>query len=113
MAALASSHGPRRLGYTEGGAELVVFTARRIITMEPGLPTATAVAVHGDRIVAVGDLDSLEPWLRAFPHRIDDRFAGHVILPGFVEPHAHPFLGAVLLTFEVAAAEEVVAPQIR
>ncbi len=106
VAALASAHGPPRLGYADGGAELVVYTARRIITMEPGLPTATAVAVHGDRIVAVGDLESMEPWLRAFPHRIDDRFVDRVMLPGFVEPHVHPFLGAVLLTFEVAAAEE-------
>ncbi len=106
VAALASAHGPRRLGYTDGGAEMVVYIARRIITMEPGFPNATAVAVHGDRIVAVGDLESLQPWLRAFPHRIDDRFAKYVMMPGFVEPHVHPFLGAVLLTFEVAAAEE-------
>ncbi len=106
VAALASTHGPRRLGYRDGGAELVVYIARRIITMEPGLPEANAVAVHGDRIVAVGHMESMQPWLRAFPHRIDDRFINHVMMPGFVEPHVHPFLGAVLLTFEVAAAEE-------
>ena len=30
-----------------------VFTARKILTMEPANPTATAVAVAGDRILAV------------------------------------------------------------
>ena len=35
-------------------AELVVYTAQLIRTMEPSLPTATAVAVEDGLIVAVG-----------------------------------------------------------
>ena len=35
-------------------AELVVYTAQLIRTMEPALPTATAVAVEDGLIVAVG-----------------------------------------------------------
>ena len=35
-------------------AELVVYTAELIRTMEPALPTATAVAVEDGLIVAVG-----------------------------------------------------------
>ena len=31
---------------------LTIFTARKIITMDPSLPEATAVAVSGGRIVA-------------------------------------------------------------
>ena len=104
--ALASEHGPSRLGYRDGEPELTVFVAKSVITMEPGLPRASAIAVNGDRIVAVGDLETMQPWLAAFPHRIDETFRDDVILPGFVEPHVHPFLGALLLTFEIAAPEE-------
>jgi len=36
---------------------ITVFTARRIHTMDPSLPEATAVAVRNGRIVEVGDLE--------------------------------------------------------
>lgn len=36
-----------------------VFAARRVITMDSGLPDATAVAVAGGRIVAAGELEEL------------------------------------------------------
>ena len=42
-------------------AELVVYTAQLIRTMEPALPTATAVAVEDGLIVAVGSEDTLQP----------------------------------------------------
>ena len=45
-------------------AELVVYTAELIRTMEPALPTATAVAVEDGLIVAVGSEDTLQPSLR-------------------------------------------------
>ena len=37
--------------------ELVVYTAKKIITMEPAMPEASAVAVADGRIVAVGTLE--------------------------------------------------------
>jgi predicted amidohydrolase YtcJ len=40
-------------------AAITVFPARRVITMEPDSPDATAVAVSGDRMVAVGSLAEL------------------------------------------------------
>lgn len=84
---------------------LVVFPARSVITMEPGLPRATAIAVRGDRIVGVGDMASLRPWLEAFPHEVDNRFADDVILPGFIDPHLHPSMAALLLGNEIAAPD--------
>lgn len=45
-------------------ADVTVYTAKLIRTMEPAMPTATAVAVEDGRVVAVGDVDSLEPVLR-------------------------------------------------
>ena len=41
-------------------AETVVYTAKLIRTMEPALPEATAVAVEDGKILAVGDLGSLD-----------------------------------------------------
>ncbi len=82
-----------------------MYRARRIITMEPGLPVADAVAVRGGQIVAVGEMASLRPWLDAFPHEVDDQFADRVLLPGFIDPHLHPSLAAFLLSYEIAAPE--------
>ncbi|MDP6873877.1 MAG: amidohydrolase [Alphaproteobacteria bacterium] len=68
---------------------LKVFTARRIHTMDPGRPLASAVAVADGRIVSVGSPESMQPWLRRVPHDIDDSFKDNVLMPGFIDPHTH------------------------
>ncbi len=75
-----------------------VFVAKKIVTMDPGWPEATAVAVAGGKILSVGSLNDLKPYLDRFPYEIDRRFADKVIYPGFVEPHSHPYLGGILLS---------------
>ncbi len=74
-----------------------VYLAKKIITMDPSLPAAQAVAVADGRIVAVGSLDSMHSWLKTREHVIDDRFDDKVLLPGLIENHIHPLLGALLL----------------
>lgn len=69
--------------------KLTVYTAAQIRTMDPGRPEASAVAVNEGRIVSVGTLESMRPWLRRLPHEVDDRFADRVLMPGFVDPHTH------------------------
>jgi len=80
--------------------DLTVYTAARIHTMDPGRPFgsevepgrgvgSTAVAVAGGRIVSVGNIDSMQPWLRRHPHTVDDRYADRVLLPGLIDPHTH------------------------
>ena len=86
--------------------ELTVYRARRIITMDPSLPIATAVAVRDDRIVAVGTMETLQPWLEAHDYEIDDSFLDKVLLPGLIDPHLHPGLGASLL-----ARNEIITPE--
>ena len=68
---------------------LRVFTAARIRTMDPGRPVANAVAVGDGKVVSVGSLESMQPWLRRVPHDIDETFADKVLLPGFIDPHTH------------------------
>lgn len=63
-----------------------VYVARKIVTMNPMQPAATHVAVRDGRILAVGDLERMREW-GAFD--LDERFAGRVLLPGFVEGHCH------------------------
>ncbi|MED5563069.1 MAG: amidohydrolase [Gemmatimonadota bacterium] len=86
--------------------QLTVYPARRIITMDPSLPSATAVAVRDDRIVAVGTMETLEPWLEVFDYEVDETFRDKVLLPGFIDPHLHPDLAVSLL-----ARNEIITPE--
>ena len=86
--------------------QLTVYPARKIITMDPSMPIATAVAVRDDRIVAVGTMETLEPWLDAHEYEIDERLRDKVLLPGFIDPHLHPGLGARLLS-----QNEIITPE--
>lgn len=70
-------------------AHLHVFTAAKVRTMDIGRPEANAVAVADGRIVSVGTLSSMQPWLKRIPHTIDDSFSNRVLMPGFIDPHTH------------------------
>lgn len=74
--------------------------------MDPVRPDATAVAVSGGRITAVGDLADL-----CGAGTVDNTFADAVVLPGLIDQHLHPILGAGTLTTEVIATEDWVLPQ--
>ena len=76
---------------------ITVYTAKSILTMNESAPRATAVAVRDGRIMEVGSLASLAPWLDAHAHQIDERFANDIIVPGLIDPHLHPTMAAVLL----------------
>jgi predicted amidohydrolase YtcJ len=73
-------------------ANMTVFVARKIITMDGALPTATAVAVRDGRIVEVGSAEKLSTLPGA---EIDRRFADKIVMPGFIEGHAHVGTGAI------------------
>jgi predicted amidohydrolase YtcJ len=69
-----------------------VYSARRVVTMNPNRPFATHVAVRDGRILGAGSLEELRGWGNL---ELDTRFADKVILPGFVEGHSHAFEGGV------------------
>ena len=77
--------------------DVVVYTAKRIVTMAPSQPQATAVAVRDGLILSVGSEASLAPWLEGRPHRIDRSFEDAVLLPGLIDNHLHPLMAALLL----------------
>ena len=80
-----------------------IYIARENVTMDTKMPTATAVAVVGDRILGVGDLRVLEEKLGAQPYVIDRTFSDKVILPGLIEQHAPPVLAALTISSEILA----------
>lgn len=84
---------------------MTVYTAKKIITMEPALPEATAVAVEDGRIVAVGSLQSLQPLIETRNATIDDTLAGKILMPGLIDPHVHPSLPAVTTQFPYLAPD--------
>ena len=73
-------------------------------------PSAEAVAVKNGRIVAVGSRAHVQAAIGDHPHVIDDIFADRVILPGLIDQHLHPILGATTLATEVIATEDWVLP---
>jgi predicted amidohydrolase YtcJ len=84
----------------------VVYTARKIITMDPGIPRATAVAVSAGRVIAVGSLAQFKATPALARYRVDRRFDNHVLTPGFIDPHVHPTLPAVLTQFPFLAPDD-------
>lgn len=86
--------------------ELTVFRAGRVRTMNPSSPLATAIAVLDGRIVEVGRVETMAPWLERYEHRFDDTFADAVVMPGFIDPHIHPTMAAMLLNCTLITALE-------
>ncbi|WP_028301718.1 amidohydrolase [Oceanospirillum beijerinckii] len=73
---------------------------KRIITMADGKPTkAHAIAISGEKIVAVG---ALQDAVKALPNVDPICLQGEqTIIPGLIEPHMHIFITAYLNTWDV------------
>ena len=68
--------------------------------MNDSWPEATAIAVRDGRILEVGSLGSMRPWLDRDEHEVNDEFADNIIMPGLIDPHLHPVMAAVLLPMQ-------------
>ncbi|KWI47416.1 amidohydrolase [Burkholderia pseudomultivorans] len=77
-------------------APVTIFTARRILTMNPAQPAATHVAVRDGRILAVGDAADAAAWRAQHGAcTTDDTLRDKVLMPGLVEGHCHLMEGAM------------------
>jgi len=72
--------------YVAGQADMLVVG--KILTMNSYTPVAEAMAIKDDRILAVGDLEEVLPFVGASTERIDA--SNHTITPGFIDAHSHP-----------------------
>ena len=77
---------------TLGPADLVL-TGGHVHTVDPARPRAEAVAVRGERIVAVGSAVDVDPLIGPSTRVID--LAGRLLLPGFQDAHVHPITAGV------------------
>ncbi len=95
-AALASDvgHSPARAQTpaSPDRAASVVFRGGRVYTVEADRPWAEAVAVRDAAIVAVGSNAAIDALVG--PGTTVVELDGRLVLPGFVEAHTHPSLGA-------------------
>jgi predicted amidohydrolase YtcJ len=76
-------------------ADLVVLDAK-VHTMDPEQATATAVAIQGNLIAAVGDNESMKAWIGDKTQVI--RARGQVLVPGFNDSHVHFLQGGQQLS---------------
>jgi len=65
-----------------------LFYNAHVFTAEPNAPYAEAVAIRGDRIVAVGALEAVERAAGPGTRRVD--LGGRFLMPGMLDAHAHP-----------------------
>ncbi|WP_094751672.1 amidohydrolase [Psychromonas sp. CD1] len=80
-------------------AEVTVFKAKKVITMNNKHPQAEAVAVQNGIIVGVGDFSNIIQLLYINKIKVicNQQFSEHIIYPGFSEHHMHPqILGSYL-----------------
>jgi len=91
---------------TKPAADLVI-THAKIWTVDPARPQAEAVAVLGERIVAVGSIADIEQW-RGPQTRVIDA-AGKLLLPGFDDAHVHFISGGMQL--DAVQLKDAASPQ--
>jgi predicted amidohydrolase YtcJ len=72
-----------------GPADLII-TGANLLTMDPAIPSATAVAIRGSVIVAVGSDDDVLNLKGAKTRVFDGR--GLTVTPGFIDSHSHPLM---------------------
>ena len=77
-----------------GPRSRALYVGGPILTMDAQDHVVEALAIEGDRIVAVSSASELRPWAEQHGARVVD-LAGRALLPGFVDAHGH-FPGAGL-----------------
>jgi predicted amidohydrolase YtcJ len=68
----------------------IVLLGGHVVTVDPSHPEAQAVAIGGDRIIAVGKDGEIRRYVGAHTRTVD--LGGRLLMPGFIEGHGH-YLG--------------------
>ena len=82
------SAGAAAQGSPLSGSASLVITGGRVLTMDSYDPVTEAVAVRGDRILAVGSNEDMLSLANSGTRRIDA--TGMTVTPGFIDSHSHP-----------------------
>lgn len=71
-----------------------VYTGGTIMTVDPGFSKPEAIAIQGDRILAIGSLEDVKQQAGEQADLID--LQGRTIMPGLIDPHTHILIGALM-----------------
>ncbi len=85
-------------------ASETIFYRAKVFTGEPQNPYAEAVAIRGEKIVAVGNLPEVAAAVGPSAKRID--LEGKTLFPGFIDSHSHSMMGGMGL-ISADASEKV------
>lgn len=92
------------------GADTIIWGGP-VVTVDPSMSEAEAVAIRDGKITAVGTRDDVIKWRSAQTEIID--LKGRTLMPGLIEPHTHPILSAALgLWVDVSAFKYSSAPEV-
>ncbi len=91
---------------------ITIINAKTLITLES--EGGNAIAIQGNKILRVGNTEQLAQSLKAMypdtPIVIDTQFENDVLVPGFINQHDHPWLGALTLSSNIISFEDWVLP---
>ncbi len=83
------SEQPVATGGPLDGEGVVIFFNGTVLTINDAQPTAEAIAIQGNTILAVGDLETVLAYQDDAAQLID--LEGRTLMPGFVDAHSHMF----------------------
>jgi predicted amidohydrolase YtcJ len=96
-----------RVNSEEAPADLILTNAT-VITMDPALPQAQAIAMRGDRIVWIGEEADINKWFGRNTKVLG--LKGAYVFPGLIDSHAHiTGLGGAQITIDLVGAPDLPA----
>src|SRR6202166_3478260 len=81
--------------WSQENSPVRIFFHAKIFTADPQNPYAEAVAIRGDKIIAVGNFPEVVKSVSANAERID--LEGNSLFPGFIDSHSHSIDGGLNL----------------
>lgn len=78
-------------------APLTVFTNGRVLTVDSKFSISDAIAIEGDRVVALGE--RAKALAKSKPDATTVDLRGRMLLPGLMDSHSHP-VGAAITEFD-------------
>jgi predicted amidohydrolase YtcJ len=99
------------ISLAQDSSSVTVYTAHEIVTLNPAQPVVEAVAVQGNRIVAIGSLEEIQQSLSGQTLTNDSRFEDLVLIPGLINQHEHAWLASLLFMTEILSIEDWVLPE--
>ena len=87
----------------------LIFTNGTVLTVDASDLVAEALAVRGDRIIAIGTADEIDPYRFQSTRVID--LAGRSLIPGLIDSHTHP-AGASMIEWDHPIPEMTSIPDV-